>query len=286
MDLTNLDTLWVLLTKHDFHFSKSLGQNFLIRSWVPERIIDASGIDKSNGVLEIGPGVGVLTRHLSENAAKVVAVELDEKLLPVLSETLADCPNVQVIHQDIMKCDLQQLVMEQFPGLAPVVCANLPYQVTTPVLTKLLESGLFQALTVMIQKEVAQRICAKPCTPEYGAFSLFAQYHADTAICFDVPPDCFQPRPKVTSSVIHMIPKPAPAELIDEKLFFALVRSAFAQRRKTLVNGLTPLLSPRLEKTQIQESLQYCGFDPLVRGEALGIADYIALANHFNAILK
>ena len=286
MDLTDMDTLRALLARHDFHFSKSLGQNFLVRSWVPERILEVSGIDSTNGVLEIGPGVGVLTRYLGLHASKVAAVELDAKLLPVLSETLAGFSNVQIIHQDILKCDLRKLAQEQFAGLEPVVCANLPYQVTTPVLTKLLESGLFGALTVMIQKEVAQRICAKPGTSEYGAFSVFAQYHADTEICFDVPPDCFQPRPKVTSSVIRMIPKPAPAELKDEKLFFSLVRSSFAQRRKTLVNGLSPLLAPQLDKAKIQESLQACGFDPMVRGETLGIGDYVKLANYFREILK
>jgi 16S rRNA (adenine1518-N6/adenine1519-N6)-dimethyltransferase len=212
-------------------------------------------------------------------------VELDAKLLPVLAETLAERQNIRIIHQDILKCDLRELVQEQFARLQPVVCANLPYQVTTPVLTKLLESGLFASLTVMIQKEVAQRICAKPGTPEYGAFSVFAQYHADTETCFDVPPDCFQPRPKVTSSVIRMVPKPAPAELKDEKLFFSLVRTAFTQRRKTLANGLSPLLSPRLDKAQIQESLKVCGFDPLVRGETLGIPEYVKLANYFSDIL-
>jgi 16S rRNA (adenine1518-N6/adenine1519-N6)-dimethyltransferase len=285
MDLTDMDTLRALLAKHDFHFSKSLGQNFLIRSWVPERIIEVSGIKKSDGVLEIGPGVGVLTGYLCECASKVAAVELDAKLLPVLAETLAERQNIQIIHQDILKCDLHELVQERFAGLRPVVCANLPYQVTTPVLTKLLESGSFASLTVMIQKEVAQRICAKPGTPEYGAFSVFAQYHADTEICFDVPPDCFQPRPKVTSSVIRMLPKSKPEDLKDEKLFFSLVRASFAQRRKTLVNGLSPLLSPRLDKAQIQESLQACGFDPLVRGETLGIPEYVKLANYFSEIL-
>ena len=279
MDLTNLDTLRDLLARHDFRFTKSLGQNFLIRSWVPERIMDVSGIDPDCGVLEIGPGVGVLTRYLCKSAAKVAAVELDRKLLPVLSETLSDCANVQIIPADIMKIDLKELVAQQFHGIKPVVCANLPYQITTPVLTRLLESGLFQRITVMIQKEVAQRICAKPATPEYGAFSVFAQYHANTQICFDVPPDCFQPRPKVTSSVIQLDPKKPPAELRDERLFFALVRAAFAQRRKTLVNALTSLLTPKWTKDQIQEALVSCGFSPMVRGETLGIADYVKLSN-------
>lgn len=286
MDLTNIDTLRSLLARHDFHFSRSLGQNFLVRSWVPERIMEVSGIDHRCGVLEIGPGVGVLTRYLSRNASRVAAVELDTKLLPVLEETLFDCENVRVIHQDIMKCDLQELVHREFDGLLPVVCANLPYQITTPVLSKLLESHLFERLTVMIQKEVAKRICARAGTPEYGAFSLFVQYHSDAAICFDVPPDCFQPRPKVTSAVITMKRKAPPKDLQDERLFFSLVRTAFAQRRKTLVNALSPLLSPMLNKEQIQEAVISLGLDPLVRGETLDITNYVELANHFSNILK
>lgn len=284
MDLTNIDTLRVLLDRHNFHFSKSLGQNFLVRSWVPERIMSVSGIDGSSGVLEIGPGIGVLTRYLSQTAAKVAAVELDRRLLPVLNETLSDCPNVRVIHGDILKTDLDLLVNQEFSGLQPVVCANLPYQITTPVLTRLLESGLFQRITVMIQKEVAQRICAKAGTPEYGAFSLFVQYHADEELCFDVPPDCFQPRPKVTSSVIRLQRKGPPAELLDERLFFSLVRAAFVQRRKTLVNAIAPLLSPGLTKDQIQDALRCCGLPPMVRGETLSIHEYIQLTNIIHSI--
>lgn len=279
MDLTNMDTLRALFARHDFHFSKSLGQNFLIRAWVPERIISVSGISRDSGVLEIGPGVGVLTRYLSRNAGRVAAVEFDRKLLPVLSETLSDCTNVSVIQEDIMKTDLNQLIEREFPGLEPVVCANLPYQITTPVITRLLESGLFHRLTVMVQKEVAQRICAKAGTPEYGAFSLFVQYHADASIWFDVPADCFQPRPKVTSSVIRLDIKAPPVDLRDESMFFSLVRAAFAQRRKTLANALTPLLSSRMTKEQIQETLVSCGFDPMVRGEALSIDDFVRLSN-------
>ena len=282
MDLTDMDTLKALLSRHDFHFSKSLGQNFLVRSWVPERIVAVSGVDRRHGVLEIGPGVGVLTRLLSEAAAKVAAVELDGRLIPVLRETLSDRDNVTVIHQDILKCDLQRIIHENFTGLKPVVCANLPYQVTTPVLTRLLESELFETYTVMIQKEVAQRICARPGTAEYGAFSLFAQFYTEPVICFDVPPDCFQPRPKVTSTVIQMRRKPAPESLQDKGLFFSLIRSAFSQRRKTLVNGLSPLLAAKLGKEQIQIGLETCGFSPMVRGETLGIQDYVKLSNYFS----
>ena len=286
MDLTNMETLRALLAKHDFHFSKSLGQNFLVRSWVPERILEASGIDGTQGVLEIGPGVGVLTRHLSENAAKVVAVELDKRLLPVLAETLRDRPNVKVVQADILKCDISQIVREEFTGLEPVVCANLPYQVTTPVLTRLLEAELFRKVTVMVQKEVAQRMCAGPGTAEYGAFSVFVQFHCDAQICFDVPPDCFQPRPKVTSSVIRLTQKAPPPDLMDVPLFFSLVRAAFAQRRKTLPNALSSLLSPRLDKSVIQRVLTDLGWDPMIRGEALGIADFTALASRFSDLLR
>ena len=281
MDLTDMTTLRALQDKYNFGFSKNLGQNFLIRSWVPERIIQVSGVDTHHGVLEIGPGIGVLTRYLCNNAAKVVSVELDSKLMPVLAETLCDCPNTTVIQGDVLKCDLSRLVQDELNGLEPVVCANLPYQVTTPVLTKLLESRLFPTITVMIQKEVAGRICASPGTADYGSFSIFAQYYTNPEICFDVPPDCFYPRPKVTSTVIRMTMREKPVELQDEKLFFSMVRSAFSQRRKTLVNGLTPLLSPALDKAGIQEGLIRCGYDPMVRGETLGIKDFITLSNYY-----
>ena len=286
MDLTNVDVLRVLLSRHDFHFAKSLGQNFLIRSWVPERIMSVSGIESDAGVLEIGPGIGVLTRYLSQGASKVAAVELDRRLLPVLAETLSDCTNVHVINEDIMKTDLDLLVKNEFSGLKPIVCANLPYQITTPVLTRLLECGLFHQITVMIQKEVAQRICAKAGTPEYGAFSLFIQYYADAVNCFDVPPDCFQPRPKVTSSVIRLDRKEPPAELQDEKLFFSLIKAAFAQRRKTLVNALTPLLSPRIPKEQIQKIVLSCGLSSMARGETLNQQDFIRISNKISTIEK
>ena len=178
-----------------------------------------------------------------------------------------------------MKTDLDLLVKNEFSGLKPVVCANLPYQITTPVLTRLLECGLFHRITVMIQKEVAQRICAKAGSPEYGAFSLFVQYYADAVSCFDVPPDCFQPRPKVTSSVIRLDRKEPPAELQDERLFFSLIKAAFAQRRKTLVNALSPLLSPGIPKEQIQEIVLSSGLSSMVRGETLDQKDFIRISN-------
>ena len=284
MELTNLDEILPLLERHGFHFSKSLGQNFLIRSWVPERILRESGIDESCGVLEIGPGIGVLTQKLCSAAGKVVCVELDRSLLPVLEETLSDRKNVSVVQGDVMKMDLSRL-SEEFQGLRLMVCANLPYQITTPVLRKLLESGLFERITVMIQKEVAMRICARPGSAEYGAFTLFAGFYAAPSIRFDVPPDCFYPRPKVTSSVITLDKKGPPAELRDPELLFSITRAAFSQRRKTLTNGLSPLFAGKLSKQELQELITRCGFDERVRGETLSLDDYVVLSNAFSELL-
>ena len=285
MELYRLEVIRPLLERHGFHFSKALGQNFLIQKWVPERILRESAVDEGCGVLEIGPGIGVLTRELCATAGKVVAVELDRSLLPVLEETLAGFQNVTVVQGDIMKLELSRL-LEELRGLRLMVCANLPYQITTPVLRLLLEADCFRRITVMIQKEVAQRICAKPGTAEYGAFTLLTDFYADAAIRFDVPPDCFYPRPKVTSSVITLDRKAPPAELRDKELLFSITRAAFAQRRKTLVNGLSPLFAGKLNKEEIQAVLTDCGFDERVRGETLGIADYVKIANRFHDILN
>ncbi|MBR4656389.1 MAG: ribosomal RNA small subunit methyltransferase A [Oscillospiraceae bacterium] len=280
MDLTRLDVILPLLERHGFRFSKSLGQNFLIRSWVPQRILSESGIDDSCGVLEIGPGIGVLSQELSGAAGKLVCVELDRSLLPVLEETLAGRDNVRVIQGDIMKLPLSGIAKE-LSGFRLMVCANLPYQITTPVLRKLLESRLFDRITVMIQKEVALRICAEPGTADYGAFSLFTGFYASPTIRFDVPPDCFHPRPKVTSSVITLDRKEPPAALKDQEMLFSITRAAFSQRRKTLANGLSALFAGRLTKQQIQDAITRCGFDERVRGETLKLEDYVALSNEF-----
>ena len=202
MDLCNIREIKALLGRHGFHFSKSMGQNFLIAGWVPQDIADAAGLDKSCAVLEIGPGIGPLTRQLSLRAGKVAAVELDSSLLPILRETLADCSNVEVIPGDIMKLDIGAIISDKFSGFTVKACANFPYNITTPVLTKLLEAGCFQSITVMIQREVARRICAAPGDPDCGAFSLFCQYHARCELLFEVPPQCFLPAPKVTSAVV------------------------------------------------------------------------------------
>lgn len=277
MDLCNIEEIKALLGRHGFRFSKSMGQNFLIESWVPQDIADASGAGAGTGVLEIGPGIGPLTVQLARRADKVAAVELDRALLPILSETLADCPNVTVVPGDVMKLDLPALVAQQFAGLTPLVCANLPYNITTPVLTLLLESGLFASITVMIQREVAQRICAAPGTGDYGAFSVFCQYHAGTELLFEVPPECFLPAPKVTSAVLRLTPRPAPACVHDEKRFFRVVRGAFGQRRKTLLNALTSAFP--LSKDDLRACIEAAGLPADVRGERLGIEEFARLAD-------
>ncbi|MGN8875062.1 16S rRNA (adenine(1518)-N(6)/adenine(1519)-N(6))-dimethyltransferase RsmA [Pseudoflavonifractor sp. HCP28S3_F10] len=276
MDLCNIRDIKALLGRHGFHFSKSMGQNFLIESWVPRNIAEASGADETCGVIEVGPGIGPLTVQLAGRAKKVVAVELDRTLLPVLAETLAEHPNVEVVPGDVMKLDLAALAAEKLPGLTPMVCANLPYNITTPVITAFLEAHVFSAITVMIQREVARRICAAPGSPDYGAFSVFCQYYAEPELLFDVPPECFLPAPKVTSSVIRLIPRSSPPQtLVDDQTFFRVVRAAFAQRRKTLINSLS---SSGYDKNMVRSALAACGLPETVRGERLGIPEFAALA--------
>ena len=284
MVLTDYTEIRALLARHGFRFSKSLGQNFLTAAWVPEDIADAARLDEGTGVLEVGPGVGCLTRELSKRAGKVVSVELDRSLRPVLAETLAGCENVEVVFGDILKQDLPALLDETMPGLRHVVCANLPYNVTTPVLTALLESGRFETVTVMIQREVARRICAPANTADYGAFGLFVQWHCETELLFDVPPSCFVPQPKVTSSVIRLTrrqEKPFPVR--DEALLFRCIRAAFNQRRKTLANALSAGIGG-LGKEQAEEILANCGFDPRIRGEAVDLAGFVRIADEINSL--
>jgi len=278
MDLCNIDHIKALLGRHGFRFSKSMGQNFLIQSWVPEDIAHASGAAPGKGVLEVGPGIGPLTCQLAKRADKVVSVELDKALYPILAETLADFPNAEVVPGDILKVDIPALVQEKFEGLDAIACANLPYNITTPAITALMEAGCFSAITVMIQREVARRICAAPGTADYGAFSLYCQYHANCELLFDVPPECFIPAPKVTSSVLRMVPRPAPAEVDDPDHFFKVVKAAFAQRRKTLLNGLTTAFGSKLSKQQLQEVIAACGLPADIRGERLGIPEFAALS--------
>ena len=278
MDLCDIREIKSLLARHGFHFSKSMGQNFLIQSWVPRDIAAASGAGPGVGVLEIGPGIGPLTDRLAGLADRVAAVELDRSLLPVLAETMAGHDNVEIVPGDILKLDVPALVGEKLAGLTPIVCANLPYNITTPVLTALLEARCFASITVMIQREVARRICAAPGTPDYGAFSVYCQVHAGTELLFDVPPDCFLPAPKVTSSVLRLTPRPLPAEVEDEAFFFRVVRAAFAQRRKTLLNALGAAFGGQVSKEELAGLLAGCGLPSDVRGERLGIPEFAALA--------
>ena len=278
MDLCDINQIKALLARHGFRFSKAMGQNFLIESWVPREIATASGAGPDTGVLEVGPGIGPLTWELSQKAGQVVSVELDRSLLPILAETLSGRDNVEILSGDILKLDLPALVAEKFPHLTPIACANLPYNITTPVLTAFLEAGCFSRITVMIQREVARRICAAPGESDYGAFSLFCQYHAQTQLLFDVPPDCFLPAPKVTSSVLRLIPHPAPKEVDDPQHFFLVVRAAFAQRRKTLINSLSAALNTPLTKEELARVVTSCGFSETIRGERLSIADFALLS--------
>ena len=279
MELTNYNDIRALLSRHGFHFSKSLGQNFLTAAWVPERIAESAGLDEQTGVLEVGPGVGCLTEQLSLRAGKVLAVELDKALKPVLAETLAGRENVDILFGDVLKQDLPALVKEKLPGLRPVICANLPYNVTTPLLTAFLEAGCFETVTVMIQREVAKRICAPAGTPDYGAFGLFVQWHCLTELLFDVPPSCFVPQPKVTSSVIRLTRRAEkPFPVADEQLLFRVIRAAFNQRRKTLSNALSAGLG-ELSKEQAEKVLENCGFDPIIRGEAVELGGFVKITN-------
>ena len=284
MNLTDYNEIRALLARHKFRFSKSMGQNFLTAAWVPEDIAASAGLDEHTGVLEVGPGVGCLTKELSERAGKVVSVELDKALKPVLAETLADCENVEIVFGDVLKQDLPALVEERMPGMRHVVCANLPYNVTSPLLTAFLEAKCFETVTVMIQREVARRICAGPGSADYGAFGVFVQWHAAPELLFDVPPSCFVPQPKVTSSVIRLTRRvKPPVPVRDEALLFRVVRAAFNQRRKTLVNALSSQL-PELEKGQVEEILVSLGFDPRVRGEVLDIAGFAAISDKITEI--
>ena len=279
MNLTDYNEIRALLNRHGFRFSKSLGQNFLTAAWVPERIAEEAGLDERTGVLEVGPGVGCLTEQLSLRAGKVLAVELDKALKPVLAETLAGRENVELLFGDVLKQDLPRLAAEKLPGLRPVVCANLPYNVTTPLLTAFLEAGCFETVTVMIQREVARRICAPAGTPDYGAFGLFVQWHCLTELLFDVPPSCFVPQPKVTSSVIRLTRRAEkPFFVEDEALLFRCIRAAFNQRRKTLVNALAAGIGG-LDKETAEDALKECGFDPRIRGEAVDLGGFAAISD-------
>lgn len=278
MNLCNIRDVKSLLSRHGFRFSKSMGQNFLVADWVPREIAAACGASDAYGVLEVGPGIGPLTRELCERAAQVVSIELDQSLYPVLSETLADCPNFTLVPGDVLQLDLPALLDQQLPGLPVLACANLPYNITTPALRALVEADRFESITVMIQKEVAQRAAARPGTSDYGAFSVYMQYYTQPELLFDVPPDCFLPAPKVTSAVVRLTPREAPPVEGDKAAMFAVVRAAFAQRRKTLLNGLASAYGSRFSKEELRRIIADCGLPEQVRGERLGLEDFAALA--------
>lgn len=286
MELCNLNVIRELLERHGFHFSKSMGQNFLIDPSVPMDIAAASGANKSCGVLEIGPGIGPLTQELCHAAGKVVSVELDKALLPVLAETMGEFENFTLIPGDIMKVNIPELVEKEFAGLTPLVCANLPYNITTPVLTALVKAECFRSITVLIQKEVAERICARPGTADYGAFSVFMQFYTEAEKLFDVPNTCFVPRPKVTSAVLHCRVRKTPAvEVKSEAMFHRTVRAAFAMRRKTLLNSLAGGFG-EFSKEQLASAIEEAGLAPDIRGEKMDLQQFATLSDILGGMSK
>ena len=278
MDLCNRNDIQALLLRHGFRFSKSMGQNFLIADWVPRNTAEASGADKNSGVLEVGPGIGPLTRELCQRAGKVVSVELDHRLYPVLAETLSEYNNFTLVEGDILKQDLSALVAEHFAGLRPILCANLPYNITTPLLTACVKAKCFTSITVLIQKEVAQRICAQPGTADYGAFTLLMQYYTEPELLFTVPNTCFLPMPKVTSAVIRCITREKPPVTVQsEAMLWRTVKAGFTLRRKTLANSLQTGFP--LSKQELTQIIASCGLPGDIRGERLCLADYARLAD-------
>ena len=281
MNLCDIREVKALLGRHGFRFSKSMGQNFLVADWVPREIAAAGGGDGGCGVLEIGPGIGCLTQELCRCAGKVVSVELDHALLPVLEETMDGAKNFTLISGDILKLDIPALADQHFQGLTPLVCANLPYNITTPVLRALVEAKRFASITVMVQREVALRLAARPGTGDYGALSVYMQYHTQPEVLFDVPPSCFLPTPKVTSAVVRCQVRTVPAvhTACGEDFFFQVVRAAFAQRRKTLLNSLSSVFGSQPGKDRLAAVIANCGLPPAVRGETLGLEEFAALAD-------
>ncbi len=286
MRLTDLSCVREIMARHNITFQKKFGQNFLINQRVPENIAEAAcenrGEGKGLGILEIGPGIGTLTRELSARADKVVALEIDTGLIPVLAETLADCDNTTVINEDVMKSDLTALVEREFlsEGMSVSVAANLPYYITTPILMKLLESRLpFEAITVMIQKEVAVRLCAPAGDSEYGAITASLGYYGHCERLFTVPAGCFVPAPKVDSAVVRItLHKTPPVSVISEEFLFKTIRGGFAQRRKTLSNSLMTEFS-NIGREGIVEAIVAAGLEPSIRGERLTLENFAALSD-------
>ena len=272
-----------VIQKYQFAFQKRFGQNFLIDAHVLEKIVSAAGITKDDCVLEIGPGIGTMTQYLAESAGQVIAVEIDPNLLPILADTLKDYSNVKVINQDILKVDINELVKEYNNGRPIKVVANLPYYITTPIIMGLFESNVpIDNITVMVQKEVADRMQVGPGSKDYGALSLAVQYYASPYIVANVPPNCFIPRPNVGSAVIRLTRyQEPPVQVKDPKLMFKLIRASFNQRRKTLQNGLNNSPEISFSKEEITKAIESLGVSPSVRGEALSLEQFAQLANYF-----
>ena len=272
-----------VIQKYQFAFQKRFGQNFLIDAHVLEKIVSAAGITKDDCVLEIGPGIGTMTQYLAESAGQVIAVEIDTNLLPILADTLKDYSNVKVINQDILKVDINELVKEYNNGRPIKVVANLPYYITTPIIMGLFESNVpIDNITVMVQKEVADRMQVGPGSKDYGALSLAVQYYASPYIVANVPPNCFIPRPNVGSAVIRLTRyQEPPVQVKDPKLMFKLIRASFNQRRKTLQNGLNNSPESSFSKEEITKAIESLGVSPSVRGEALSLEQFAQLANYF-----
>lgn len=285
-NLTDIGTVKDILGRHGFHFSKSLGQNFIVNPSVCPRMAEESGIDETCGVIEIGAGIGVLTAELAKRAKKVVVIEIDTKLLPILDETLKDFDNIEIINQDVLKTDLAALIREKFDGMPVYVCANLPYYITSPVIMALLESRLpIEAVTVMVQKEAAQRLCAPVGSRLSGAVTVAVDYYAKAQKLFDVSAGSFMPAPKVDSCVIRMdIRKEPEIEISDEALFFKMVHAAFGQRRKTAANSISA--GSGIPKDIVIKAIEECGFEPAVRAEGLSMQELANLSEKISELLK
>ncbi len=279
-----------ILNKYGFSFKKSLGQNFLIDPNILRNITEYANLTKESGVIEIGPGIGALTEHLARSSGKVVAFEIDQRLMPILKDTLSPYDNVKIVNEDILKADVKKIINEEFSHIDKLmVVANLPYYVTTPIILKLITEALpIQGIVVMLQKEVAERISAKPGTKHYGSLSIAIQYYMTAEVVMIVPKTVFMPQPNVDSAVIRLMKRPKPkVDVVDEKFFFEVTRASFAQRRKTLINNLTSqLLEGKAKKAEIIEVLHSLNIDPTRRGETLSLEEFASLCNALYPIIK
>ena len=286
MYLSNPTNTLAVINKHEFAFQKKFGQNFLIDEGIVNKIVREAGVTKDDFVLEIGPGIGTMTQLLCEQAGGVAAVEIDTNLIPILKETLAEYDNVTIINEDILKVDIKKLAEEKNGGKPIKVVANLPYYITTPIIMVLFESNVpIDSITVMVQKEVADRMQVGPGTKDYGALSLAVQYYSKPQVVINVPPECFIPRPNVGSAVIRLTRyKEPPVKVRDEKLMFKLIRASFNQRRKTLANGLNNSPEINFSKEEITAAIESLHKGPSIRGEALTLSEFAALSDYFSNI--